>query len=46
MARPSFVDHWTLKWGDLLQVNRKYLGDKGAWEGFTTVLVRAVDCVE
>jgi hypothetical protein len=32
MARPSFVDHWTLKWGDLLQVNRKYLGDKGAWE--------------
>jgi hypothetical protein len=32
MARPSFVDHWTLKWGDLLQVNRKYLGDKAAWE--------------
>ncbi len=32
MSRPSFVDHWTLKWGDLLQVNRKYLGDKGAWE--------------
>ena len=32
MARRSFVDHWTLKWGDLLQVNRKYLGDKGAWE--------------
>ena len=32
MARRSFVDHWTLKWGDLLQVSRKYLGDKGAWE--------------
>jgi hypothetical protein len=32
MARPSFVSHWTLKWGDLLQVNRKYLGDKGSWE--------------
>ncbi len=32
MARPSFVNHWTLKWGDLLQVNRKYLGDKGSWE--------------
>jgi len=32
MARPSFVNHWTLKWGDLLQVNRKYLGDKGTWE--------------
>jgi Protein of unknown function (DUF1553)./Protein of unknown function (DUF1549). len=32
MARPAFVDHWTLKWGDLLQNNRKYVGDKGAWE--------------
>ncbi|HUS08477.1 MAG TPA: DUF1549 and DUF1553 domain-containing protein [Bryobacteraceae bacterium] len=32
MSRPSFVDHWTLKWGDLLQNNRKYIGDKGAWE--------------
>lgn len=31
LARPEFVDHWTLKWGDLLQNNRKYLGDKGAW---------------
>ena len=28
----SFVDHWTLKWGDLLQNNRKYLGEKGAFE--------------
>ena len=25
-----YVDHWTNKWGDLLQVNRKFLGDKGA----------------
>ncbi|MCU0703368.1 MAG: DUF1553 domain-containing protein [Fimbriiglobus sp.] len=25
-----FVDHWTNKWGDLLQVNRKFLGDAGA----------------
>ncbi len=32
MARTSFVDHWTLKWGDLLQNSRKYLGDKSAWE--------------
>jgi hypothetical protein len=32
MSRPAFVDHWTLKWGDLLQNNRKYVGDKGAWE--------------
>lgn len=26
----NFVDHWTNKWGDLLQVNRKFLGDAGA----------------
>ncbi len=31
MARPEFVDHWALKWGDLLQSNRKFLGDKGLW---------------
>jgi Protein of unknown function (DUF1549)/Protein of unknown function (DUF1553) len=32
MARKSYVDHWTLKWGDLLQNDRKYLGDKSVWE--------------
>ncbi len=32
IARPEYVDHWTLKWGDLLQVSRRYLGDKGMWE--------------
>ena len=32
IAGPSYVDHWTLKWGDLLQNNRKYLGEKGAFE--------------
>lgn len=26
----GFVEHWTNKWADLLQVNRKFLGDKGA----------------
>ncbi len=26
----SFVDYWTNKWADLLQVNRKYLGPEGA----------------
>ncbi len=25
-----FIDHWTNKWADLLQVNRKFLGDPGA----------------
>jgi len=32
IARTEYVDHWTLKWGDLLQVSRRYLGDKGMWE--------------
>jgi hypothetical protein len=26
----NYIDHWTNKWGDLLQINRKFLGDKGA----------------
>ena len=26
----AFIDHWTNKWGDLLMVNRKFLGDAGA----------------
>jgi uncharacterized protein DUF1549/uncharacterized protein DUF1553 len=32
IASPDYVDHWTVKWGDLLQCNRKYLGEKGAYE--------------
>jgi len=32
ISSPAYVDHWTLKWGDLLQNNRKYLGEKGAFE--------------
>ncbi len=31
MARPEYVDHWSLKWGDLLDSNRKFLGQKGLW---------------
>ena len=31
LARTSYVDHWTVKWGDLLQNSRKYLGEKGAY---------------
>jgi Protein of unknown function (DUF1549)/Protein of unknown function (DUF1553) len=31
MDDPKFIDHWALKWGDLLQVNRNRLGDKGMW---------------
>ena len=31
LERPEFVEHWALKWSDLLQANRKYLGMKGVW---------------
>jgi hypothetical protein len=27
---PAYVQHWTNKWADMLQVNRKFLGDLGA----------------
>jgi hypothetical protein len=30
VGSPDYVEHWTNKWADLLQVNRKFLGDKGA----------------
>src|SRR5262249_55779201 len=26
----DFIEHWTNKWADLLQVNRKFLGTQGA----------------
>src|SRR5450432_1456644 len=32
IASTAFVDHWTLKFGDLLQASRKYLGEKGVFE--------------
>jgi hypothetical protein len=32
IASPEYVDHWTVKWSDLLQSSRKYLGEKGAYE--------------
>src|SRR5262249_60711788 len=31
LARPEFVDFWTLKWGDLLRINRDLVQDKGMW---------------
>jgi Protein of unknown function (DUF1553)/Protein of unknown function (DUF1549)/Bacterial Ig-like domain (group 2) len=30
IGNAEFVEHWTNKWADLLQVNRKFLGEKGA----------------
>jgi hypothetical protein len=32
VASPEYVDHWAVKWGDLLQCSRKYLGEKGAYD--------------
>jgi Protein of unknown function (DUF1549)/Protein of unknown function (DUF1553) len=32
IASPEYVDHWAVKWGDLLQSSRKFLGEKGAYE--------------
>jgi hypothetical protein len=31
LDRPEFVDFWSLKWGDLLRINRDQLEDKGMW---------------
>jgi WD40 repeat protein/mono/diheme cytochrome c family protein len=30
IGSPEFVDHWTNKWADMLQVNSKFLGTEGA----------------
>ncbi len=30
IGNSEFVEHWSNKWADLLQVNRKYLGTEGA----------------
>ena len=30
IGQPEFVDYWTNKWADLLQVNRKFLGPEGS----------------
>jgi hypothetical protein len=31
LSRPEFVDYWTVKWGDLLRINRDALQEKGMW---------------
>lgn len=30
IGNEDYIDHWTNKWADLLQVNRKFLGPEGA----------------
>ncbi len=29
---PDYANNWTNKWADLLDCNRKYLGDRGVWK--------------
>src|SRR5690606_23241432 len=31
LERPEYVDHWAHKWGDLLRVHRRYIGERGLW---------------
>jgi len=31
LGSPGYVDHWTLKWADLLLNNRKFVTEKGVW---------------
>lgn len=30
VGSPAFVEYWTNKWSDMLQVNRKFLGEEGS----------------
>jgi hypothetical protein len=32
IGNPAFADRWTVKWGDLLQSSRKFLGEKATYE--------------
>lgn len=32
LARPEYADYWTLKWADILLVDREKLGERGAYE--------------
>src|SRR6266498_1827266 len=41
VGSPEFVDNWTNRWADLLQVNRKFLGEAGA-TAFRTWIKEAV----
>ena len=31
LNRSEYGDYWTMKWGDLLRVNSRFLGEKGMW---------------
>ncbi len=42
VGSPDYVEHWTNKWADLLQVNRKFLGEKGA-TAFRAYIKKAIE---
>lgn len=37
LARPEYVDYWTLRWADILRCSRKSLGDKGMASLYTWI---------
>lgn len=41
VGSPEYVDHWTNKWSDLLQVNKVFLGDNGA-QGFRAYIYDSI----
>jgi len=41
MGSPEFIEHWTLKWSDLLLSNSKFITEKGSW-AFRNWIRRAV----
>jgi hypothetical protein len=43
LERPEYADYWSVKWGDLLRVHRRYVGDKGlaAFSGWLKGSLRA-----
>lgn len=41
IQRPEYADYWSLKWGDLLRVHRRYVGDKGLGS-FSSWLKRSI----
>lgn len=41
LGSPEYIDHWTLKWSDLLLSNRKAITEKGVW-GFRNWIRNAV----
>ncbi|WP_010581909.1 DUF1549 domain-containing protein [Schlesneria paludicola] len=41
LESPDYVDHWTLKWSDLLLSNRKFIKEQGVW-AFRNWIRRAV----